>query len=192
MGSVDAKSRIAEFLGRYSPEVRARLKQARRKLRALFPRGYELVFDNYNALVFAISPTESAADAFVSVAGYPRWLTLFFLRGAALDDPNGLLQGTGKQVRGVRITTTTRVDSPRVKALVRQAADAHAAAFGVAPKLRTIMKTELETQRPRRNNGRLDSRMLGARIRGVRRDSPEQGKPLPYYRAAGNPHWRQR
>jgi hypothetical protein len=192
MGSVDAKSRIAEFLGRYSPEVRARLKQARRKLRPLFPRGYELVFDNYNALVFAISPTESAADAFVSVAGYPRWVTLFFLRGAALDDPNGLLQGTGKQVRGVRITTTTRVDSPRVKALVRQAADAHAAAFGVAPKLRTIMKTELETQRPRRNNGRLDSRMLSARIRGVRRDSPEQGKQLPYYRAAGNPHWRQR
>jgi hypothetical protein len=127
------------------------LKQARRKLRALFPRGYELVFDNYNALVFAISPTENAADAFVSVAGYPRWVTLFFLRGAQLEDPHGLLEGTGKQVRGIRITTTTKVDSPRVKALVGQAARAHAAAFGVAPKLRTIIKTELETQRPRRN-----------------------------------------
>ena len=119
-------------------------------LRALFPRGYELVFDNYNALVFGISPTERAAGAFVSVAGYPRWVTLFFLRGAELEDPHGLLKGTGKQVRGIRLTTTTRVDTPEVKALIGQAARAHEAAFRVAPKMRTIVKTELDERRPRR------------------------------------------
>lgn len=119
-------------------------------LRSLFPRGHELVFDNYNALVFAISPTENAADAFVSVAGYPRWVTLFFLRGAELKDPFGLLQGTGKQVRGIRLSATTQVTSPAVIALVRQAASAHQAAFGVAPKLRTVVKTEVDKRRPRR------------------------------------------
>ena len=150
MGSVNAGSKIAAFLGRYSPEIEAQLREARRMLRSSFPRGYELVFDNYNALVFAVSPTERTADAFVSVAGYPRWVTLFFLRGAELKDPRGLLQGTGKQVRGIRLTAAIRVDTPAVKALVRQAASVHGAAFKVAPKLRTIVKTVLDEQRPRR------------------------------------------
>ena len=150
MRRTDTEAKIAEFTGRYSSEIEAQLSEARSGLRSLFPRGYELVFDNYNALVFAISPTERAADAFVSVAGYPRWVTLFFLRGAELEDPHGLLQGTGKQVRGVRLATGTEVRTPRVKALIKQATRALGAAFNAAPKLQTLIKTSLAKPRPRR------------------------------------------
>jgi hypothetical protein len=114
MRSADAQAKIAEFLGRYSREIEAQLREARSALRSVFPRGYELVFDNYNALVFGISPTERSADAFVSVAGYSRWVTLFFLRGAELEDPHGLLQGAGKLVRGIRLTAMTQVNTPEV------------------------------------------------------------------------------
>jgi hypothetical protein len=97
------ESQIAVLLGKYTPEIEAQLRHARARLRAKFPRGHELVYDNYNALVFAISPSERTSEAFVSVAGYPKWVTLFFLHGARLDDPTGLLEGEGAQVRSIRL-----------------------------------------------------------------------------------------
>jgi hypothetical protein len=150
MPRAETAAQIARFSSRYSPEIAAQLSRARRELRAEFPRGFELVFDNYNALVFAISPSESAADAFVSVAGYPRWVTLFFLHGAQLDDPLGLLEGTGKQVRSIRLATGKQVSSPAVRALLKQARTAHAAALKAAPKLSTTVKAALEKRRARR------------------------------------------
>ena len=79
MTAIPVESQIAIFLRKYTPTVEAQLREARNRLRAMFPRGFELVYDNYNALVFGISPTERTSDAFISVAGYPRWVTLFFL-----------------------------------------------------------------------------------------------------------------
>ena len=117
MSNTDTESQIASFLGKYTPAIEGQLRDARARLCAHFPRGFELVFDNYNALVFGISPTKRSQDAFISVAGYPKWVTLFFLYGTDLQDPHGLLEGEGKQVRSVRLKSpddihTHRADPP--------------------------------------------------------------------------------
>lgn len=49
-------------------------------------------------------------------------VTLAFLRGAALPDPQKLLEGTGKGVRHVKLRTVSDVKSPGVKKLVVEAA----------------------------------------------------------------------
>jgi hypothetical protein len=128
MADAATEARIESFVAKYTPAIAAQLRDARKRLRARFPRGVEMVFDNYNALVFGIGPTDKSRDAFISIAGYPRWVTLFFLDGASLHDPEGLLQGDGKQVRGIRLRTPQDIDSPAVGALVAQAAALHAAA----------------------------------------------------------------
>ena len=53
---------IASLIADYEPSLAAELRAARSKLHALFPRGYELVSDNYNGLVFAITPSERTPD----------------------------------------------------------------------------------------------------------------------------------
>jgi hypothetical protein len=146
--SVEAQ--IASFLAKYSPEIAKQLADARARLRALFPRGFELVYDNYNALVFGFSPTEKTSQGMISVAGYPKWITLFFLHGTSLADPHGLLEGSGTQVRSIRLHDPADIDSAPIKALVKQAAATHAEAFRSAPKLGTIIKTVMPKQRPRR------------------------------------------
>jgi hypothetical protein len=143
-------ARIDGFLAKYTPEIEARLRAARARLRALFPRGHELVFDNYNALVFGISPTPRSQESFVSIAGYPKWVTLFFLHGASLDDPAGLLEGAGRQVRGLRVAGPETFDAPAVQALLGQAIAPHAEALAAAPPLSTTVKMEVAKQRPRR------------------------------------------
>jgi hypothetical protein len=150
MSAAGVEQQIDVFLARYAPPIEARLRDARASLRARFPQGHELVFDNYNALVFGISPSERSTESFISIAGYPRWVTLFFLNGADLQDPEGLLQGEGKQVRGVRLDEAADLDSPAVQALVAQACLPWQERLAAAPPLSTTIKAIAEKQRPRR------------------------------------------
>lgn len=144
------EAQIATFLEEYTPEIETQLREARRRLRARFARGFELVFSNYNALVFGISPTQKTSDAFISVVGYPRWVTLFFLNGAALRDPARLLEGEGKQVRSIRLKSAADIGTVQVQALMAQAVVPRAAALREAPPLVTIIKTVVTKRRPRR------------------------------------------
>ena len=141
---------IETFVAKYSPEIAAQLRESRARLRAFFPQGFELVFDNYNALVFGVSPTARSQDAFISVAGYPRWVTLFFLHGAQLRDPKGLLEGDGKQVRSIRIKTPEDINKADVEAFIVQAIRSHQSALQAAPLLTTTIKTVVAKQRTRR------------------------------------------
>ena len=141
---------IDGFLAKYSPKLAIELQAARRGLAEFVPRGYELIYDNYNALVFGFGPTERASDAVLSVAGYPNWVTLFFLKGAALPDPDGLLQGKGSKVRSIRLESPDVLQSKVVAALIKRALAKHAAAFENAPRLRSVIKSVSATQRPRR------------------------------------------
>jgi hypothetical protein len=153
MSTTSPESRIAEFIRKYTPEVAARIVGSRKKLRALFPRGYELVFDNYNALVIGFAPTDKTSESFLSITGYPRWVTLFFLKGATLQDPDKLLQGSGSQVRGVRLRSPDDLDQRNVRALIAQAIAPVADALEGAPPLKTIIKlhpARIRSAAPRR------------------------------------------
>ena len=48
-------------------------------------------------------------------------VTLAFLRGAVLSDPEGLLEGKGKGVRNVKLRTAEDVNQPALKKLIEQA-----------------------------------------------------------------------
>ena len=109
-----------------------------------------MVFDNYNALVFGVGPSDRTRESFISIAGYPKWVTLFFLEGASLHDPDGLLEGDGKQVRGIRLKTPVDMDAPAVAALIAQAIATRREALAAAAPLSTVIKMEVARQRPRR------------------------------------------
>jgi hypothetical protein len=116
------KARLDGFLATYSPHVAALGRAAYKKMRQLLPGAFELVYDNYNALVIGFSPTERPSDAIFSIALYPRWVNLFFLdEGASLPDPHGLLKGSGKIVRGLRLESAADLDKPAVRALIGEA-----------------------------------------------------------------------
>ena len=153
MSSDNAEAQIEGFLAKFTPEIAAEVAACRRKLRGRFRRGYELIYDNYNALVFGYGPTPSAADAVLSVAAYPRWVTLFFLQGATLADPEKRLTGSGRLVRAIRLTGPRDLDDPAVRALI-EAAREPAAQWAQAGKLETLIKAVVAKQRPRRPRGR--------------------------------------
>ena len=84
---MSTSTEIAKFVAKYTPSMVGQINEARRKLRALVPRGTEFVYDNYNALVFGFGPTERPSEAVLSLAAMPQWVTLCFLFGTKLNDP---------------------------------------------------------------------------------------------------------
>src|SRR3954465_14128074 len=96
-------AQLALFINRFSPEIAKLARAARAKLRKRLPRAIEMVYDNSYALVIGYSPTERPSDAILSLVIYPKKVSVCFLQGKHLDDPDGLLQGDGNQVRWVRL-----------------------------------------------------------------------------------------
>ena len=141
---------IDTFIARYTPALATQIRGARGKLRKKFPRGYELVYDNYNALVFAFGPTQKLSDLVLSIAAYPKWVSLFFARGKSLPDPMKLLKGSGSQIRHVVLTSPEDLDSAPIRALIAHALKPHAKVFPAAPKLTTEIRSISAKQRPRR------------------------------------------
>jgi hypothetical protein len=124
-----------------------------KKMRARLPGAVELVYDNYNALVVGFGPTERASDAIFSIALYPRWINLFFLYGAMLPDPNGILKGSGKQVRSIQIKDAADLDRPEVKAIMTVALKAADPPLDPKAKRRMTIRAVAAKQRPRHPRG---------------------------------------
>ncbi len=160
MTAMSAERQVAGFVAKYSPEVARVARQARRKIRRLLPGAVELVYDNYNALALAFGPTEKPSDLILSIALYPRWVSLFFTRGAELADPHKLLRGSGSKIRHIVLERAAVLDSTPVLALVKGAVATH-------PKRvprgggRTIIQSVSARQRPRRPSERGRRRTSG-------------------------------
>jgi hypothetical protein len=147
-----ASRQLAGFLDRFAPEVAARGRAALARLRRQLPGAFQLVYDNYNALAIGFGPTERASEALVSIALYPRWVTLFFLRGAGLADPHGLLKGSGRRVRSIVLHDPATLDSPPVRDLIARAVKGSLPPQGTRGRL--IIKAVSAKQRPRRPGAR--------------------------------------
>ena len=143
-------AQIAGFIARYTPEMAAAISACRHRLRERVPRGFELVYDNYNALAIGYAWADKASASLVSIAGYPRWVTLFFLYGKGLPDPDGLLEGQGVRVRSIRLASPEDMDRPAVQRLLTLALAPHEADFAAAPPLKTVVKAAAARLRERR------------------------------------------
>jgi len=146
----DAEQQIDAFLAKYTAPIAAEMRAVRQRLHKLFPRGCELVYDNYNALAIGYGPSDRAGEAIVSFAGYPKWVTLFLLHGASVPDPDKLLAGSGTRVRNLRLRDAAQLDEAPVRRLLARALAPHQAALRQAEPLRTLIKSVSAKQRTRR------------------------------------------
>ena len=146
---MDAGKQLKALMERYSPEVASDAERALALLRERLPTATRLVYDNYNALVIAFGTSDKVADVILSIALYPRYVTLFFLKGTVLPDPHGLLEGSGATVRSVRLDPIARLDTPEVAALI-EAAVANSRPLPADGESALIIKTISAKQRPRR------------------------------------------
>ena len=173
MAPRSAREQVAQFMARYDPAVAAVARAVLRRLRARLPGAVEIVYDNYNALVIGFGPTDRTSEAILSIALYPRWVSLFFLRGAVLPDPERVLKGSGSRVRHVVLDDAKVLDRPAIRVLIGHALANSPKPLDAGRVHRMVVKSVSAKQRPRRprdvKSARASSGELGA---ARRRKSP--------------------
>ena len=111
---------LDKAIGRYAPEVAATARAGLKKLRVRFPGARRLVYERRRSLPIGLAPEQGAAV--FSLVVYPRWVRFFFLEGVAIDDPESRLEGSGNQVRSIRVDERASIfDDPYIRSLMAQA-----------------------------------------------------------------------
>ena len=80
--------------------------------------------DDVRELLHDGHPTACVGDAaFAYVNAFTAHVNVGFFRGAELADPDGLLEGTGKFMRHVKLSPERQVDAAALATLIRSAYD---------------------------------------------------------------------
>jgi hypothetical protein len=112
---------ILQELMRDRPEPLVRIALAARKaVLRIAGECSELIYETYcisNAFTF----TGKQGQGFIHIATYAQHVNLGFDRGTELDDPDKLLEGTGKLIRHVRLNSVTDLKREAVRDLIRGA-----------------------------------------------------------------------
>jgi hypothetical protein len=141
---------LSRFLAKYTPKIAAQGRRALAKMRKLLPGSAEMVYDNYNGLVIGFGPNDKPSLAILSILLMPDHVTLCFLQGASLPDPNLRLKGSGNLVRHVRLVPPTVLDDPEILHLINTALYRAKAPINPKARRQLIIKSISAKQRPRR------------------------------------------
>src|SRR5450432_798253 len=140
---------IGAFIAKFDPKMEKLITPLRKTLRKRFPTAIELVYDNYNFLVFGFCSTERASDAIVSLTANAQGMGLCFIYGAKLADPAKILQGSGNQTRFIRLESAATLAKPEVERLLAAAIRQAKTPLPSSGRGYTVIKSISKKQRPR-------------------------------------------
>jgi hypothetical protein len=114
---------VKGFLAGYSAEVRRIAQTARRLIRKEVPKIEEQVDRPARIIGYGFGPRYD--DSICVLMPTKVGVNVGFYRAVELPDPNGILQGTGKLHRHVKLKSTADVESPALRAMLRAALAAY-------------------------------------------------------------------
>lgn len=145
------ETQLASYFAKYEPAMVKLGKALRAKLRARLPGLFEIVYvyQSRNALLISYSPTEHGYGGVCSLALEPSGVKLYFGQGARLSksDPSKLLQGRGKTVRHVVVSSAADLDRAEIEMLIAAALRLAKVSLDASAKGSVIIKAEEQKQR---------------------------------------------
>jgi hypothetical protein len=110
---------VEQFLAPYSPEIRDLAWKLRALVLEVFPDAIELLDPPAKLIGYGFD--RGYKGLVCGIALHKAQVNLMFAQGTELPDPAGLLAGTGKRARHVKVQQPGDVDHPGVRALLEAA-----------------------------------------------------------------------
>jgi hypothetical protein len=107
-----------EVLATHAPQVRAAARALEALIRDEVP-GVVVQFDPGNGLL-AFGRRMRMRDLLFALIPHAGWVNLQLADGALLPNPDGLIEGTGKRIRHVKVRTAGMATEDRVREVVRR------------------------------------------------------------------------
>ena len=96
------------YLSQYEPPMRDLALQIRAFLQSVCPTLTEKVYTGYQMVSYG--PSDKMNEDVAYIAVYKAHVNIGFMRGTLLPDPAGLLKGTGKTLRHVKIRSAADLE----------------------------------------------------------------------------------
>src|SRR3979490_223310 len=112
---------LIKFLKPYDREVQDLALQLRALVLEEMAPCYENIYDAYSALAIGFGASDRLSDGIFHIAVYSQHVNLGFNDGATLDDPKGILLGTGNRIRHITVKTAEDIKRPEIRAYIRRA-----------------------------------------------------------------------
>jgi hypothetical protein len=107
---------VDRLLGEHPPELQAIERALRTTIRTAFPEAIEQV-DFANKLI-AFGRSMKIRGLLFAIIAHKAHVNLQLADGALLPDPAGLVEGTGKRIRHVKIRSVEAAASPETRAII--------------------------------------------------------------------------
>src|SRR5262245_24498397 len=114
-------SALKKFLKPFDPAVRDLALQLRALVLEEMAPCYENIYDAYSAVSIGYGTSDRLKDGIFHIAVYAKAVNLGFNDGATLDDPKGILLGSGNRIRHITIRTVTDLQKPEIRSYIRRA-----------------------------------------------------------------------
>jgi hypothetical protein len=116
---------LLRYLERFDPSIRELALDARELVLQVIAPSNESILDVY-VLALNYGLSEKMRDFLVYIGVYTRHINLGFYHGAEMEDPAGVLQGEGKQMRHIQIKSKSDLGTPVVRDYLLRAVPAGA------------------------------------------------------------------
>jgi hypothetical protein len=130
MRSDTTQGTFEEIVAAAPDDVRAIAERLRSLIDALDPTCVEVPRPGDRAASYGVGP-KKMSEAYAYIMPQKGYANLGFYHGAMLPDPEGLLEGTGKRLRHVKVRTLDAVDAPAVAQMLLAARQERIEALGL-------------------------------------------------------------
>jgi hypothetical protein len=118
--SLSPPKELLEFLSRYDPAIQDLALTVREfVLSELAPPSEHII--NVYVVAMGYGPSAKMKDQVCYIGVNTAYVNLGFHRGTELDDPHGLLEGTGTKMRHVKIRSAADLSHPGIRELLATA-----------------------------------------------------------------------
>ena len=116
-----------EIVSSATPQVQALARNTRDLILDVKPDAVELAWPKQNISSYGVGP-KKMSEHYCYIGMFKQHINLGFYYGADLPDPSGLLEGTGKLMRHIKISSQEQLEDPALRQIIEKAA-------GYLPKL---------------------------------------------------------
>jgi hypothetical protein len=110
---------LPQFLSLFSPNIQPIISELRVLIQTCVPDIREQVDIPSNIIAYGYGTRN--ADLICAIAPFTNHVNLMFTKGVLLPDPAGILEGTGKSARHVKISTDVEISKSAINALLQDA-----------------------------------------------------------------------
>jgi hypothetical protein len=109
-----------DLLEKSEDSQKATLISLRKLILSIHPDAFEVVRLGERSATYGVGPKKNI-EAYAYLLPHKNWINIGFLQGVNLPDPGGLLEGSGKKMRHVKIRSREDVDNPDLLKLIESA-----------------------------------------------------------------------